>query len=42
MPLDLSRNEERRGTRKVMMWGVAIAALIFVALFVIFFLGVTA
>lgn len=41
MPIDLSRSEEQRGTRKIMMWGVGIAAVIFVALFIIFFLGAT-
>lgn len=32
MPEDLSRKEEQRGTRNIMMWGVAIAAVLFVAL----------
>jgi hypothetical protein len=32
MSNDLSRKEEQRGTRNVMKWGVAFAAVIFVAL----------
>ncbi|MGI6852401.1 hypothetical protein [Mesorhizobium sp. 1B3] len=39
MPEDLSRKEEQSGTRKIMMWGVAAAAVIFVVLFLIFVLG---
>jgi hypothetical protein len=38
MPRDLSRKEEQRGTRNVMMWGVIIAAAILVALLAIFIL----
>ncbi len=32
MSNDLSRKEEQRGTRNVMKWGVAFAAVIFIAL----------
>ncbi|HEX2216184.1 MAG TPA: hypothetical protein VHG27_05755 [Xanthobacteraceae bacterium] len=31
MAPQLSRHEERRGTRRVMLWGVAIAALLLLA-----------
>jgi len=34
--LHLSRKEEQRGTRSMMMWGAIVAAIIFVALFVLF------
>ena len=39
MPQNLSRDEERRGTRNIMMWGVAIVAIVFIALIAIFFFG---
>jgi hypothetical protein len=32
MPNNISRREEQRGTRRVMMWGTAIALVVFVAL----------
>lgn len=32
MPADLSRKAQQRGTRQIMFWGVATAALVFVAL----------
>jgi hypothetical protein len=31
MPRELSRREERRGTRKLMLWAMALAALLFIA-----------
>lgn len=42
MPLNLSRKEEQRGTRNIMMWGVVFAALIFLSLFMISIIEVTA
>ncbi|MER9654990.1 hypothetical protein NKJ26_15945 [Mesorhizobium sp. M0152] len=38
MAQHLSRDEEQRGTRNVLLWGVVIAALLFVALLAIFVL----
>ncbi|QDC02765.1 hypothetical protein [Mesorhizobium sp. 8] len=39
MPEDLSRKDEQRGTRNIMMWGVAIVAAVFIALLAIFVFG---
>jgi len=39
MAEDLSRQEEQRGTRKLVMWAVAAATVIFVVLLAIFFFG---
>ncbi|RWD31857.1 hypothetical protein [Mesorhizobium sp.] len=39
MAKDLSRDEEKRGTGKVFMWGAVIIALLFVALMAVFILG---
>ncbi|WP_292647926.1 hypothetical protein [Mesorhizobium sp.] len=36
MAKDLSRSEAQRGTRRVLMWGVAFAFAIFVVLLVVF------
>ncbi|WP_254019662.1 hypothetical protein [Mesorhizobium escarrei] len=36
---DLSREEEKRGTGRVLMWGAVIAALLFVALMAVFVFG---
>lgn len=36
---DLSCEEEKRGTGRVLMWGAVIAALLFVALMAVFVLG---
>jgi hypothetical protein len=36
---DLSRKEEQRGTRKILMWGAMIVALLFVPLLAVFVLG---
>jgi hypothetical protein len=38
---DISREEERRGTRQVWMWGITLIATIFVALLVASFLATT-
>lgn len=40
MAQNLSRREEQRGTRAVMMWGAIVAAAIFVVLFAVFLLPV--
>jgi hypothetical protein len=39
MAKDLSREEEKRGTGRVLMWGTVIAAVLFVALMAVFVLG---
>ncbi|WP_292185796.1 hypothetical protein [Mesorhizobium sp.] len=39
MAKDLSREEEQRGTRNVLMWGAVIIAVLFIALMAIFVLG---
>jgi hypothetical protein len=39
MAKDLSREEEKRGTGKVFMWGAVIMAVLFVALMAVFILG---
>ncbi|ESW73587.1 hypothetical protein X772_33420 [Mesorhizobium sp. LSJC280B00] len=39
MAKDVSREEEQRGTGKVLIWGAAIALVLFVALLAIFVLG---
>ncbi len=39
MAKDLSREEEQRGTGKVLMWGAVVTAVIFIALMAIFVLG---
>lgn len=38
---DISRAEEQRGTRRVWMWGVAVIAVIFVALLAMSFFATT-
>ncbi|MBZ9702754.1 MULTISPECIES: hypothetical protein [unclassified Mesorhizobium] len=38
MPEDLSREEEQRGTGKLITWGVVIAAVFFIGLLAIFVL----
>lgn len=39
MVKDISRKEEKRGTRSVILWGVAIAAAVFIALILISVFG---
>lgn len=39
MAKDLPREEEQRGTGKILMWGAAIIAMLFVALMAVFILG---
>lgn len=36
---NLSRKEEQLGTRRVMMWGVAIVAVVFAVLMTLFVFG---
>jgi hypothetical protein len=38
---DITRAEERRGTRQIWMWGIALIAAIFVALLLVSFLATT-
>ncbi|WP_352808934.1 hypothetical protein [Mesorhizobium sp. M0293] len=42
MAENLSRDDERRGTRRVLMWGVVIATVLFVVLLALFVLGMRA
>ncbi|MET3579724.1 hypothetical protein ABID19_002755 [Mesorhizobium robiniae] len=39
MAKHLSREEEKRGTGNVLMWGVVIIAMLFVSLMAVFVLG---
>ncbi|WP_292398957.1 hypothetical protein [Mesorhizobium sp.] len=39
MAKEISREEEQRGTGKVMMWGAIISAVLFVGLIAVFVLG---
>ncbi|WP_352607632.1 hypothetical protein [Mesorhizobium sp. M0047] len=39
MAENLSRDDELRGTRKVLKWGVVIATVLFIVLLAIFVLG---
>lgn len=39
MAKEIPREEEQRGTGKVIMWGAVISAVLFVALMAIFILG---
>jgi hypothetical protein len=39
MAKEISREEEQRGTGKIMMWGAIISAVLFVGLIAVFVLG---
>jgi hypothetical protein len=39
MAKEISREEEQRGTGKVIMWGAIISAVLFVGLIAVFVLG---
>ncbi|WP_292534519.1 hypothetical protein [Mesorhizobium sp.] len=39
MAIEISREEEQRGTGKVIMWGAIISAVLFVGLIAVFVLG---